>query len=133
MLDNPFDSETVEADEDVRRRETRLLALFPTFYAVDGGRRRTALCIDMSVSGMRLATHVELEQGKTVNIQMFVGDDQADVWEFDGIVARVEPRKDARYWSHQVGIRFDTPALSREAQIEALALEYPGQEIPEHD
>ncbi len=134
MLENPFDSQTTdEEDDDERRRETRLLALFPVFYRVAEGRRRTALCVDMSVSGMRLATHVELEPGRKVAIQVFVGDDQGDIWTFDGVVARVEPRDNARYWSHQVGIRFDMPALDREAQIGALALDFPGQDIPEHE
>lgn len=132
MLENPFDPSS-GGDDDEKRREHRLLALFPTFYSVDGGRRRSALCIDLSVSGMRLATHTELEMGREIRTQVFVGDGGADVWEFSGTVARVESREDARYWSHQVGVKFERPMLEMESKISSLALEFPGHAVVNHE
>jgi len=121
---NPFEDDDSQETRP-RRREQRLLAFFPSFYTVDGGRRRSALCIDMSVSGLRLATHTELEVGRSVSVQVFVGDNSGDIWTFEGTVARVEGRQGAKYWPYQAGIKFLTPALDREAWINSLASEFP--------
>ena len=124
-MKNPFDSQPVE--EQQRRQETRRLAFFPSFYSVDGGRRRSALCVDLSVSGLRLATHLELEPERPISVQVHVGDDAGDIWTFEGRIARIEPRAGSSYWPFLVGVRFLTPTLALESRIAELAGEFEAQ------
>ena len=127
-MNNPFEPPT-ESDQQ-RRQETRRLAFFPTFYSVDGGRRRSALCVDLSISGLRLATHLELEPERPISVQVHVGDDAGDIWTLEGRIARVESREGSRYWPFLVGVRFLTPALALEARILDLAGEFQSDDAP---
>lgn len=108
-----------------RRIELRHLTFFPAFYEVEGSRTRSALAVDLSVSGLRLATHSPIDNGRAVKVRVFVGDGVDDMWEFEGKVVRAERRPDVRVWPYAVGVRFRKPALEREARIDALGEESP--------
>lgn len=107
-----------------RRLGVRHFACFPAHVHKPDGARRTAMILDMSVSGALLVVRTSLKVGDRVSLHLYVnGDPGSPSRTSPARVVRIEPLepKAVGPWTHKMGVQFDTPLTDFQDEIKELA------------
>jgi len=113
--DEPRDSE--------RRVAARHFACFPVHIDDGGGRKRTAVIRDLSVTGTLLLTRAVLKVGDQVHLSLYLTPDTTQPVNAVGTIVRFEPRaRDlTSIWPNSVAVQFDQPLEEHEEAIRQVA------------
>lgn len=103
-----------------RRHAERLLSCIPAFVNSPEGDQELAVIRDVSVTGARLLTRVELEEGHAVSLDLYLSGDKEQALTAGGTVIRVEANPDNELWRWEVGVRFARPIIEYAEQIESF-------------
>jgi hypothetical protein len=108
-----------------RRGGERHMACFPAYVEPAVGSRRTAMIVELSVTGALLLAQKAIEVGERVRLELFIFDDTSRSREAAARVVRTEALDEAAVgpWTCRIALQFDDPLhlMIYEVEIRALA------------
>lgn len=102
-----------------RRAAKRQLSCIPAYITGPAAEKALALIRDVSVTGARILTRAELDEGVPIDLELYLSGESSALTA-SGVTIRVEPNPSNDQWRWQVGVRFEPAITEHAALIEAF-------------
>ncbi len=99
-----------------RRAAERHLSCIPAYIIGPAAEKALALIRDVSVTGARILTRAELDEGALVTLELYLSADSSEALIASGVALRVQPNPDNDQWRWQVGVRFE-PSIDQHSKL----------------
>lgn len=107
---------------DERRSAPRYLACFPVMFEPSAGVERLGVFRDVSLTGGMLMTQRPLPVGGTIRLELYLSKDESRARVADAKVVRLQRRtKRNTFWLYDAAIKFDSPLMDAEGEVQALS------------